>query len=123
GSADLIAELHLPDSRIADRLAINLEWAPSISPEQTQGSSDREEPRPRISPASTPLQLDEQQIVAVPPISPEPTQAPSGREEPGTRGSPLSAPLQLDQQQIVAGPPMSPQPTQAPSDREEPATP
>jgi hypothetical protein len=120
GSADLIAELHLPDSRIADRLAIQFEWAPSISPEQRQGPSDREEPRPPISPASTPLQLDQQQIVAVPPISPEPTQAPSGREEPGPPISSSSAPLQLDQQQIVAAPPISPEPTQTPSDREEP---
>ena len=51
GSADLIAELHLPDSRIADRLAIQFEWAPSISPEQRQGPSDREEPGTPISPA------------------------------------------------------------------------
>src|SRR5262249_4030373 len=119
GSADLIAELHLPDSRIADRVAIQLEWAPSISPEPTQAPSDREEPGSSISPASAPLQLDQQQIVAVPRISPEPTQAPSDREEPGSPISPASAPLQLDQQQIVAGPPISPEPTQAPSDREE----
>jgi hypothetical protein len=123
GSADLIAELHLPDSRIADRLAIQFEWTPSISPQQRQDSSDREEPRSPISPASTPLQLDQQQIVAVPPISPEPTQAPSGREEPGPPISSASAPLQLDQQQIVAAPPISPEPTQAPSGREGPETP
>ena len=123
GSADLIAELHLPDSRIADRLAIQFEWAPSISPEQRQGSSDREEPRPPISPASTPLQLDQQQFDGAPPISPEQTQAPSGRGEPGTPISPASTPLQFDQQQIVAGPPISPEPTQAPSHREEPKPP
>jgi hypothetical protein len=123
GSADLIAELHLPDSRIADRLAIQLEWAPSISPEQRQGPSDREEPGPPISSASMPLQLDQQQIVAGPPISPEPTQARSDREEPGPPISSASAPLQFDQQQIVAGPPISPEPTQAPSDREEPGPP
>src|SRR5215471_7748873 len=123
GSADLIAELHLPDSRIADRVAIQLEWAPSISPEPTQAPSDREEPGSPISPASTPLQLDQQQIVAGPPISPEPTQAPSGREEPGTPISPVSTPPQFDQEQIVAGPPISPELTQAPFDREEPKPP
>src|SRR5436190_1706412 len=123
GSADLIAELHLPDSRIADRLTIQLEWAPSISPEQRQGSSDREQPRPPISPASTLLQLDQQQIVAGAPMSPQPIQAPSDREEPGTPMSPPSTPLQLDQQQIVAVPPISPEPTQTPSDREEPGPP
>jgi hypothetical protein len=123
GSADLIAELHLPDSRIADRLAIQLEWAPSISPEQTQSPSDREKPGPPISPASGLLQLDQRQIVAVPPISPEPTHALSDREEPGTLISPASTPLQLEQQEIVTGPPISPEPTQAPSDGEEPKPP
>jgi hypothetical protein len=123
GSADLIAELHLPDSRIADRLAIQFEWAPSISPEQRQGASDREESRPPISPASTPLQLDQQQIVALPPSASEPTQAPSGREEPGPPISSSSAPLQLDQQQIVAAAPIFPEPTQTPSDLEEPGPP
>jgi hypothetical protein len=123
GSADLIAELHLPDGRIADRLAIQLEWAPSISPEQRQGASGREEPGTPISTASTPLQFDQQQVVGGPPISPEPTQAPSGLEEPGTPISPASTPLQFDQQLIVAEQPISPEPTQAPSDREEPKPP
>ena len=123
GSADLIAELHLPDSRIADRLAIQLEWAPSISPEQTQSPSDREKPGPPISLASGLLQLDQRQIVAVPPISPEPTHALSDREEPGTLISPASTPLQFDQQQTVAVPPISSESTQAPSGQEEPGTP
>jgi hypothetical protein len=123
GSADLIAELHLPDGRIADRLAIQLEWAPSISPEQRQGASGREEPGTPISTASTPLQFDQQQIVGGPPIFPEATQPPSGREEPGTPISTASTPLQFDQQQIVGGPPISPEPTQAPSGLEEPGTP
>jgi hypothetical protein len=119
GSADLVAELRLPDNKIADRLAIRLEWGSPISPEPTQGPSDREEPP--ISPASAPPQLDRQQIVAGPPISPEPTQGPSDREEPPI--SPASAPPQLDRQQIVAGPPISPELTQGPSDREEPGPP
>jgi hypothetical protein len=120
GSANLIAELLLPDSKIADRLAIQLDWGPPTSPEPTQGSSDR---GPPISSASAPLQLDGQQIVAGPPISPEPTQDPSDREEPGPPISTTSAPLQLDGQQIVAGPPISPEPTQGPSDRAEPGPP
>jgi hypothetical protein len=119
GSADLVAELRLPDNKIADRLAIRLEWGSPISPEPTQGPSDREEPP--ISPASAPPQLDRQQIVAGPPISPELTQGPSDREEPPI--SPASAPPQLDRQQIVAGPPISAEPTQGPSDREEPMPP
>jgi hypothetical protein len=109
----------LPDNKIADRLAIRLEWGSPISPEPTQGPSDREEPP--ISPASAPPQLDRQQIVAGPPISPELTQGPSDREEPPI--SPASAPPQLDRQQIVAGPPISPELTQGPSDREEPGPP
>src|SRR5204862_310369 len=101
GSADLIAELHLPDSRIADRLTIQLEWAPSISPEQRQGSSDREQPRPPISPASTPLQLDQQQIVAGTPITPEPAQASSHREEPKPPISMVPTRRQLDGEEIA----------------------
>jgi hypothetical protein len=120
GSADLVAELRLPDNKIADRVAIRLEWGSPISPEPTQGPSDREEPP--ISPASVPPQLDRQQIVAGPPISAEPTQA-SDREEPMPPISPASAPRQLDRQQIVAGPPISPELIQGPSDREEPGPP
>jgi hypothetical protein len=104
GSADLVAELRLPDNKIADRLAIRLEWGSPISPEPTQGPSDREKPEPPIS-ASVPPQLDRQQIVTGPPISP------------------ASAPPQLDRQQIVAGPPISLELTQDPSDREEPGPP
>jgi hypothetical protein len=116
GSANLIAELLLPDSKIADRLAIQLDWGPPTSPEPTQGSSDR---GPPISSASAPLQLDGQQIVAGPPISPEPTQGPSDRAEPGPPISTTSAPPQLDRQQIVA----APETTQGPSDRKEPRPP
>jgi hypothetical protein len=116
GSANLIAELLLPDSKIADRLAIQLDWEPPTSPEPTQGLSDR---GPPISSASAPLQLDGQQIVAGPPISPEPTQGPSDRAEPGPPISTTSAPPQLDRQQIVA----APETTQGPSDRKEPRPP
>jgi hypothetical protein len=93
GSADLVAELRLPDNKIADRLAIQLEWGPPISPEPTRGPSDWEEPGLPISPTSAPPHLDRQQIVAGPPISPEPTQGPSDREEPGSpsRRSPRRA--------------------------------
>ena len=99
GSADLVAELRLPDNKIADRLAIRLEWGSPISPEPTQGPSDREEPP--ISPASAPPQLDRQQIVAGPPISPELTQGPSDREEPGPPISTVSAPRQLNEEEIA----------------------
>jgi hypothetical protein len=99
GSADLVAELRLPDNKIADRLAIRLEWGSPISPEPTQGPSDREEPP--ISPASAPPQLDRQQIVAGPPISPELTQGPSDREEPGPPISTVPAPRQLNEEEIA----------------------
>ena len=123
GSADLVAELRLPDNKIADRLAIQLEWGPPISPEPTRGPSDWEEPGLPISPTSAPPHLDRQQIVAGPPISPEPTQGPSDQEEPGPPISTASAPSHLDRRQIVAGPPIFPEPTQGPSDREEPGPP
>jgi hypothetical protein len=123
GSANLVAELLLPDNKIADRLAIQLDWGPPTSPEPTQGPSDREEPGSPISSLSAPLQLDQQQIVAGPPSSPEPTQGPSDREEPGPPISTTSAPPQLDRQQIVAGPPISPERTQGPSDRKKPEPP
>ena len=101
GSADLVAELRLPDNKIADRLAIQLEWGPPISPEPTRGPSDWEEPGLPISPTSAPPQLDRQQIVAGPPISPEPTQGPSDREEPGPPISTVPAPRQLDGEEIA----------------------
>jgi hypothetical protein len=74
GSADLIAELHLPDGKITDRQGIKLEWEPPIS----------------AQPA--PLQLIRQQIVAGPAISPEPTQGQTDREE-------LDPPILPDQRQ------------------------
>jgi hypothetical protein len=99
GSADLIAELHLPNGKIADRQGIKLEWGPLIS----------------AQPA--PLQLIRQEIVAGPAISPEPTQGQADREEmdppilPDQRqsdrrdlGSPLSTPSaqrQLDREEIT----------------------
>ena len=101
GSADLVAELRLPDNKIADRLAIQLEWGPPISPEPTRGPSDWEEPVLPISPTSAPPHLDRQQIVAGPPISPEPTQGPSDREEPGPPISTVPAPRQLDGEEIA----------------------
>src|SRR5204863_1399636 len=85
--------------------------------------SDREEPATPMSPPSTPLQLDQQQIVAAPPIFPAPTQTPSNRKEPGPPISPASTPLRFNQQQIVAGTPISPEPAQASSHREEPKPP
>jgi hypothetical protein len=99
GSADLIAELHLPDGKITDRQGIKLEWEPPIS----------------AQPA--PLQLIRQQIVAGPAISPEPTQGQADREEldppilPDQRqsdrrelGSPLltpGAPRQTDREEVA----------------------
>jgi hypothetical protein len=73
-SADLIAELRLPDNKIADRLTIRLEWVPPILRAPTQHQLDREEiaTAPPILPAA-PLQLNRQQFAAGPPISPEPT--------------------------------------------------
>jgi len=87
GSADLVAELRLPDNKIADRQGIEFKWGPPISPE------------PALR------QLDRQQLVAGPLISPEPTQRQPDREEPKRKEPepPISQvlPRQLDQEEIA----------------------
>ena len=97
GSADLIAELHLPNGKIADRQGIKLEWGPLIS----------------AQPA--PLQLIRQEIVAGPAISPEPTQGQADREE-------MDPPILPDQRQSDRrdlGSPLSTPPAPRQTDREE----
>ena len=43
GSAHLVAELLLPDNKIADRQVIRIEWLPAISPAPARRQLDREE--------------------------------------------------------------------------------
>jgi hypothetical protein len=97
GSADLIAELHLPDGKIADRQGIKLEWGPPISPERA------------------PRQFQWEEIVAGPPIAREPT--PSDQEEAGPRISPELTLRQYDREEPA--PPISTVPAARQLDREE----
>jgi len=120
GSADLIAELRLPDNKIADRLKIQLEWVPPILRAPTQHQPDREEiaTAPPILPAPTQSQPDREEITTGPPISPEPTRQPDreapdpanptyGQADQKELSSPISTaptPRQLDMEEIAVLP-------------------
>jgi hypothetical protein len=66
GSADLIAELHLPNAQIVDRQTIHVEWA------QRAGGSGREHEHEPIAPR--------QENEMMPPIAPPDVQHPTGRD-------------------------------------------
>ena len=73
GSADLVAELHLSNDKIADQQVIHLEWMTPTSSAPASRELDRE--------AIAQLQLDRQEITAPPPISPAVPQRPVDRKE------------------------------------------
>jgi hypothetical protein len=89
GSVDLVAELRLPDEKIADRQVIHFEWTPPISPSPAPNQLARDE--------SAQPQLDREELPAVAQVSPDVPQLPSGREV------------------ISAAPPISPEPAALPS--------
>jgi hypothetical protein len=63
GSVDLVAELRLPDDKIADRQVIHIEWLPVISPAPAQPHLDREPI------AAVTQETHQKEIMEVPPIS------------------------------------------------------
>jgi type IV secretory pathway VirB10-like protein len=89
GSVDLVAELRLPDEKIADRQVMHFEWTPPISPSPAPNQLARDE--------SAQPQLDREELPAVAQVSPDVPQLPSGREV------------------ISAAPPISPEPAALPS--------
>jgi hypothetical protein len=87
GSADLIAELRLPNAQIADRQIVHVEWTrtatgPEHQHEREQISGQKEvDPVPPIAPATVQHPHDRDVITAAPPISAERSQGQLGRKE------------------------------------------
>jgi hypothetical protein len=87
GSADLVAELRLPNAQIADRQMLHLEWTrpaavPELQHEQEQITRQKEvEPVPPIAPPTVAHSNDRDVTTAAPPNSADPLQAQLGRKE------------------------------------------
>jgi len=96
GSADLVAELHLPGGRVADRQAIRFEWMPLAA-----SRSNREEiTTPPVSPAIAERQADRGEGM-VPLVSPPPAQRQFDRgEAPRPPVSPVPTERQLSREEI-----------------------
>ena len=137
GTAKLVAELRLPDSRIADRQAVYFEWelkrptpvqhqleeraAPqSIPPEPIQPQTDRDEVVASQKPVIAQGQIDGKEI-AVASISPAPVQLQRNRGEAGPTETLAATPRRLDPSEIGAVPAILLEPAELKSDRDETA--
>ena len=137
GTAKLIAELRLPDSRIADRQAVYFEWElqrptpvqhqleeraalQSIPPEPIQPQTDRDEVASSQKPVIARGQFDGKEI-AVASISPAPVQLQRNRGEAGPTEIPAATPRRLNRSEIRAMPAILLEPAQLKSDRDETA--
>src|SRR4051794_18780133 len=116
GTAKLVAELRLPDSRIADRQAVYLEWElqrrtpvqhqleeraalQSIPPEPIQPQTDRDEVISSQKPVITRGQFDGKEI-AVASISSAPVQLQRNRGEAGPTEIATATPRRLNRSEI-----------------------
>ena len=137
GTAKLVAELRLPDSRIADRQAVYFEWelqrptpvqhqleervAPqSIPPVPIQPQTDRDEVISSQTPVIARGQFDGKEI-AVASISPAPVQLQRNRGEAGPTEILAATPRRLDPSEIGAVPAILLEPAELKSDRDETA--
>ena len=137
GTAKLVAELRLPDSRIADRQAVYFEWElqrptpvqhqleeraalQSIPPEPIQPQTDRDEVVASQKPVIAQGQIDGKEI-AVASISPAPVQLQRNRGEAGPTEIPAATPRRLDPSEIGAVPAILLEPAELKSDRDETA--
>ena len=137
GTAKLVAELRLPDSRIADRQAVYFEWElqrptpvqhqleeraalQSISPEPIQPQTDRDEVVSSQKPVIAQGQIDGKEI-AVASISPAPVQLQRNRGEAGPTEILAATPRRLDPSEIGAVPAILLEPAELKSDRDETA--
>ena len=137
GTAKLVAELRLPDSRIADRQAVYFEWElqrptpvqhqleeraalQSIPPEPIQSQTDRDEVVASQKPVIAQGQIDGKEI-AVASISPAPVQLQRNRGEAGPTEILAATPRRLDPSEIGAVPAILLEPAELKSDRDETA--
>jgi hypothetical protein len=81
GSADLVAELRLPNARIADRQTLHVKWMRPIQErEQIAPPRQENEMQPPIGPPTIQHPNNRDVITAAPPISAEPPQGQIDRE-------------------------------------------
>ena len=86
GSADLVAELRLPNAQIADRQMLHLEWTrpaavSELQHEQEQITGQKEvEPMPPIAPPTVAHPNDRDVTTAAPPKLSRPLAGPTGQE-------------------------------------------
>ena len=137
GTAKLVAELRLPDSRIADRQAVYFEWElqrptpvqhqleeraalQSIPTEPIQPQADRDEVVASQTHVIARGQFDGKEI-AVASISPAPVQLQRNRGEAGPTETLAATPRRLDPSEIGAVPAILLEPAELKSDRDETA--
>jgi hypothetical protein len=93
GSADLLAELQLPNSKIVDRQSIYVEWTPPAA--STEPEREREQTRrgqetesvPPIVPATVQEARERSIINTTPPILPPSSQEQAGKQERGKKSA------------------------------------
>jgi hypothetical protein len=127
GSADLVAELRLPNAQIADRQTLHVKWArpaaagPRDEQKHEQLIGQKEiDPVSPIAPATVQHTNDREAITPAPPISAYPSQGPPDREEGksartrgrnnlrrssanDSRGAPFGSPQVRDGTQAIRG--------------------
>jgi hypothetical protein len=112
GTIDLLAELHLPDGKIADRAALRFDWvAPARPPAQQETALEEASPAPAMALASA--EPDRQESLSEQPIPPSSAeQRPNREEKRGSEVSSARAPDRPGHEQIGARSLSAPAPLQ-----------
>jgi hypothetical protein len=123
GSIDLVAELHLSDGVIANRMTIQFDWVLPLAPPPAQHEAVLKEAPPAVALVSASANVDRAESSSEQPLLPFPaekrldernsevssavTPSPPDREEIATRppSAPAPSPHQLDHDEIAASPP------------------
>ena len=109
GSIDLVAELHLSDGEIADRVAIQFKWvSPLAPPPPAQHETVLEEAPPAVALASASAKVDRAER---PPLPSPAEEQPVGKERPDSEVSSAVTPSPPDREEIAAHPPPAPAPS------------
>ena len=112
GSIDLVAELHLSDGEIADRVAIQFEWVSPLAPPPAQHEIVLEEAPPAVALASASAKVDRAESLSERPLLPSPAEEqPDGRGRPDSEVSSAVTPSPPDREEIAARPPSAPMPS------------
>jgi hypothetical protein len=112
GAIDLIAELHLSDGNITDRVAIRVEWVSPPAPPPAQHETALEEAQPIVAVAPASATVDQGESLLEQPLLPSSAQGQPDREE--GRDSEISSPVtpsSPDREEIAAHPPPAPAPS------------